>query len=104
MKTFDEMQQDFTEIAKAFMRKELGKDFYNGKLQAVMLTTNKVTGKVNIDTCNIFLMGDTKALLQAGLDQLNRSQIANALTSVIRKEIARIKIRQGKVEKKKGGI
>lgn len=91
MKTFDELQQNFTEIGKSFMRGELSKDFYHGKIQAVMITTNIVTGKVNIDTCNVNLIGDTKKILREGLEQLERAQMANAIYSTVNAALMRAK-------------
>lgn len=83
MKDINEIQSDYTELIKAWMRHELGKDFYKGRIQCVVLTTNVVTGKVNIDTCNVNLIGDTKKVLREALEQLERSQMANAIRSVI---------------------
>ena len=87
MKTFDDIQRDFTEIIKDYMRRELGKDFYAGKIQALVVTTNTVTGTINIDTCNVNLTGDAKKMLREALEQLERSQMANALRSLIRREM-----------------
>jgi len=86
-KTTDEVQGDFTELVKDWMRHELGKDFYAGKVQALVVTTNTVTGRVNIDTCNVNLMADAKKMLREAYDQLDRTQMANALVSIIRKEM-----------------
>ena len=80
---YDTMQQDMTELIKDFLRKELGKDYYKGNMQAVVVTTNKVTGKVNIDSCNTPLIADTKKILREGLEQLQRSQMSFALSSVL---------------------
>ena len=88
MRTYDEIQKDFTEIAKDFMRRELGKDFYGGKVQALIVTSNTVTGMVNIDTCNVNLTGDAKKLLMEAYLQLERSQMANAIVGLMRKELA----------------
>lgn len=85
MQTIDELQQQFTEILKDFLRREVSKDKYNGKLEVVVVTTNSITGKINIDTCNVNLIGDTKKMLREGLDQLNRAQIITALASIIPK-------------------
>lgn len=79
----EELQQDFTELLKDFMRRELGKDHYHGKVQSLVVTSNTVTGKVNIDTCNVNLVGDTKKLLREALDQLNRYQLVNALLTLL---------------------
>jgi len=92
-KTFDEMQIDFTELVKEWMRHELGKDFYAGKVMAVVVTTNSVTGRVNIDTCNVNLMADAKKMLREAYDQLDRAQMANALTSVIERSTHEVALR-----------
>jgi len=88
MRTYDDMQKDFTEITKDYLRRELGKDFYGGKVQALIVTTNSVTGMVNIDTCNVNLTGDAKKLLMEAYLQLERSQMANAIVGLMRKELA----------------
>ena len=95
MKTFDELQGDFVSLVKDWMRHELGKEWYQGKVQAVVVTTNTVTGKVNIDTCNVNLIADAKKMLREGYDQLDRSQMVNALLSIIRKEITDAKVTMG---------
>jgi hypothetical protein len=87
LKTFDEMQCDFSELAKDWLRHELGKDFYAGKVQALVVTTNTVTGRVNIDTCNVNLIADAKKMLREAYDQLDRTQICNALTSIIERRL-----------------
>lgn len=84
MKTndYDDMQSDLTEVIKSFLRTNLSKDYYHGKIQVVVITTNTVTGKVNIDSCNVPLVADTKKLLREGYDQLSRAQLINAMRSV----------------------
>ena len=86
-KTTDEVQGDFTELVKDWMRHELGKDFYAGKVQALVVTTNTVTGRVNIDTCNVNLMADAKKMLREAYDQLDRTQLVNALMSTIERKV-----------------
>ena len=84
---YDQAQQDVTELIKDYMRRELGKDQYGGKIQSLVVTTNTVTGKVNIDTCNVLLMADAKKMLTEAYDQLKRGQMVNALESVISRAI-----------------
>ena len=87
-RSHDELQGDLREIVKANLRNELGKDYYAGKHQALLVTTNSVTGQVGIDTCNINLTGDAKKMLMEAYLQLERSQMANAIIGLIRKELA----------------
>jgi len=82
-KDYDDMQQDLTEVTKAFLRKELSKGYYHGNIQAVVVTTNKVTGKVNVDSCNVPLMADVKKMLSEAYEQLQRSQYAGAIASML---------------------
>src|SRR3990167_742962 len=85
--SYDKLQDDVSVLVKDFLRRELSKDFYGGKIQALVVTTNTVTGKVSIDTCNINLMADAKKMLREAYDQLDRAQIVNALHSVIMEAI-----------------
>lgn len=83
MPDYDQIQADCTELIKDFLRRELGKDYYNGNVQAVVVTTNKVTGRVNIDACNVPLDADIKKMLREAYEQIQRSQMSNALASVL---------------------
>jgi len=93
---YDQMQSDCTELIKDFLRNELGKDYYKGNVQAVVILTNKVTGKVNIDSCNVPLIADTKKMLREAYEQLQRSQMVFALSSVVASYVDKKMKRRGK--------
>jgi hypothetical protein len=92
-RSIDELQQDATELIKTFMRTELGKDYYDGKVMAIVITANSITDKVNIDSCNLGTgLTNTKAqaMILSALGQLKRVQMANALVSVMHQHFAKI--------------
>jgi hypothetical protein len=81
----DDLQSDYSELIKDFMRHELGKDHYESKIRCVVVTSNTVTGRVSIDTCANppLLERETKSLLMEAREQIRRLQQANTLRSVI---------------------
>jgi len=80
-RSFDELQQDLTELVKAFLRTELGKDQYKGKLQCGIVLTNTVTGKLNVDFCNVNLVREQREILFEALEMIDRARIAMAVMS-----------------------
>ena len=82
MPEYEEMQDDLSEDIKSMLRTKLGRKYYNGKVQAVVILTNSVTGKVSIDSCNVPLIADTKKMLSEAYEQLQRFQLVSAIKSV----------------------
>ena len=74
----DELQKQIAgevmELIRTKVNTEISKD-----ILCALITINKVTGQLLINTANSPLMADTKMMLQEGLDMLNRSQIMTAL-------------------------
>lgn len=85
MRPVDDLQSDYSELIKDFMRHELSKEHYGSKIRCVVVTSNTVTGRVSIDTCANppLLERETKSLMKEGIEQLQRLQQANALRSVV---------------------
>ena len=83
MKTVEELQNEVSILIRDYLRHELGKDYYGAKLQALVVMTNTVTGKVTIDTGNVPLLVDAKKMLREAYEQLDRMQVVNALRSVV---------------------
>ena len=95
-KSFDEMQSDVTELVRAFLRAELGKDYYQGKLQAMVITTNTVTGRIDVDSCNVNLAQDQRKIIYEALRTIDTARQAQAVTNMIINAIHRK--RKGKVK------
>ena len=86
-RTMDELQDEATELIKTFLRNELGKDYYKGNIMALVITANKTTDKVNIDTCNLgtaLTSSLAQAMMISAMGQLKRGQMINALMSVLK--------------------
>lgn len=82
-KSYDELQAEVSEKVKAFLRTELGKDEYQGKIQCGIVLTNTVTGKLNVDFCNVNLTREQREILFEALEMIDRARIAAAVGSVM---------------------
>jgi hypothetical protein len=76
--TVEEIQQQVAKETIEFIRTKINKEESKDILCA-LITINKVTGQLLINTTNAPLMADTKMMLQESLDMLNRQQIITAL-------------------------
>lgn len=84
-KTYDELQDEVSDSTKMWLRTKLGSDVYDSKIQAVIVLTNKVTGKITVDSCNAHLIGDTKKLLNEAIDVIKRQQLITAIAGLVNK-------------------
>ena len=84
-KSFEEMQSDVTELVRAFLRAELGKDYYGGKLQAMVITTNTVTGRIDVDSCNVNLAQDQRKLIYEAMRTIDTARQFASMLDELRK-------------------
>lgn len=74
----EEIQQQLAKDTVEFIRTKVNTDKSKDILCA-LITINKVTGQLLINTANAPLMADTKMMLQEALDMLNRHQTITAI-------------------------
>ena len=103
-KSFDEMQSDVTGLVRAFLRVELGKDYYQGKLQAMVITTNTVTGRIDVDSCNVNLAQDQRKIIYEAMRTIDNTRLSQAVAGMVVPTIRKLErlLRTGWVPKKEG--
>ena len=74
----DALQKSIANETTEFIRTKLTEEVSKG-ICCALITINKVTGQLLINTANAPLMADTKMMLQEGLDMLNRHQTITAI-------------------------
>jgi len=74
----DAVQQQVANETIEFIRTKINEDKSKNILCA-LISINRVTGQLLINTANAPLMADTKMMLQEGLDMLNRHQTITAI-------------------------
>ena len=74
----EELQKSIAKDTIEFLRTKINKAECKD-ISCAIITINKVTGQLLINTANAPLMADTKMMLQEGLDMLNRHQTITAI-------------------------
>jgi hypothetical protein len=100
MPDYNQLQEDCTEVVKDFLRKELGKDYYKGKLQAIVVLTNSVTGYTSLDSCNVPLTEDIKKMLDNAREMLLMDRIGSIVQYHVANAIVKALRKAGKGKKK----
>ena len=95
-KTMDEMQSDVTELIKDNLRGLLGQDHYEGRIQAVVITTNTITGKINVDSCNAPLAQDQRKIIYEALRTIDNARLMVAIDHIVKSNMPKIKYKGGK--------
>lgn len=74
----DELQKSIANETTEFLRTKLNKE-ESKSICCALITINRITGQLLVNTANAPLMADTKMMLQEGLDMLNRHQTITAI-------------------------
>ena len=85
MDDIEVLQNKIGEDIKQYLRNLLGEDTLNGNIQVVTIITNKITGRLDINSCNVELQADIKKLLREGVDMIERQRLVMAILSTATK-------------------